>query len=166
MWVRYSIFSYPLYNTWGCVSSVYLFPCDDWENIYTLSYYHHQIESMNYYPSFRVRSWNNGVHCMSSCILRDCFFLKWQTKFVLFATVEVTRIVYEMFNDLRYTESLLFELTTLIYIYCKYNNFWSSILGHQYIIYQKGKFWNTFFIFLVPRIHVRRLDVGFMSLVQ
>ena len=45
------------------------FPCIDWENIYTLSYYHHRIGSMNYYPLFRVRSWNNGVHCMSFCIL-------------------------------------------------------------------------------------------------
>ena len=41
------------------------FSCDDWRNIYTLSYYHHQIGSMNYYPLFRVRSWNNGVRCMS-----------------------------------------------------------------------------------------------------
>ena len=45
------------------------FPCDDWENIYTLSYYHHQIGSMNYNPLFRVRSWNNGVRCMSFYIL-------------------------------------------------------------------------------------------------
>ena len=45
------------------------FPCDDWENIYTLSYYHHQIGSMNYYPLFRVRPWNNCVCCMSLCIL-------------------------------------------------------------------------------------------------
>ena len=30
------------------------FCCDDWENIYTLSYYHLQIGSMNYYPLFRV----------------------------------------------------------------------------------------------------------------
>ena len=45
------------------------FPCDDWENIYTLSYYHHRIGSMNYYPLFRVRSWNNGVRCVSFCIL-------------------------------------------------------------------------------------------------
>ena len=43
--------------------------CDDWENIYTLSYYHQQIESMNYHPLFRVRSWNNGVRCMSIYIL-------------------------------------------------------------------------------------------------
>ena len=46
------------------------FSCDDWENIYTLSYYHHQIGSMNYYPSFRVRSWSTGVRCMSFYILR------------------------------------------------------------------------------------------------
>ena len=27
-------------------------PCDDWENIYTLSYYDHQVGSMNHYPLF------------------------------------------------------------------------------------------------------------------
>ena len=47
-------------------------PCDDWENIYTLSYYHHQIGSMNYYPLFRVRSWNTGVRCMYFYILMFC----------------------------------------------------------------------------------------------
>ena len=45
--------------------SVYHFCCVDWENIYNLSYFHHQIGSMNYYPLFRVKSWNNGVRCMS-----------------------------------------------------------------------------------------------------
>ena len=50
------------------------FPCDDWDNIYTLSY-HHQIGSMKYYPLFRVRSWNNGVRCMSFCILTDIFLV-------------------------------------------------------------------------------------------
>ena len=45
------------------------FPFDDWENIYTLSYYHHQIGSMNYYPLYRVRPWNNDVRCMSLSIL-------------------------------------------------------------------------------------------------
>ena len=29
-----------------------------------LSYYDHQVGSMNYYPLFRVRSWNNGVRCV------------------------------------------------------------------------------------------------------
>ena len=54
------------------------FPCDDWENISiyiyiyinTLSYYHHhQIRSMNYHPLFKVRSWNNGMRCMSLYML-------------------------------------------------------------------------------------------------
>ena len=45
------------------------FLCVDWDNIYTLSYYHHQLGSMNYYPLFRVRSWNNGMRCMSFYIL-------------------------------------------------------------------------------------------------
>ena len=52
-----------------CVAVCFQFthsPCDDWENIYILScYHHHQIGSMNYYPLFRVRSWNNVVRCMS-----------------------------------------------------------------------------------------------------
>ena len=43
---------------------------------HTLSYYHHQIGSMNYYPLFRVRSWNNGVRCMSFCILIVTLFDK------------------------------------------------------------------------------------------
>ena len=38
------------------------------EYIYTLSYYH-QTGSMNYYPLFRVRSWNNVLRCMSFYIL-------------------------------------------------------------------------------------------------
>ena len=39
------------------------------EMIYTLSDYHHQIGSMNYYPMFRGRSWNNGMRCMSIFLL-------------------------------------------------------------------------------------------------
>ena len=60
----------PLYNMWGCVFLVYPLPL--WwlrEYIYILSYDHHQIGSMKYYPLFRDRSWSNGVQCMSSCIL-------------------------------------------------------------------------------------------------
>ena len=41
--------------------------------IYSLSYCHQQIGSMNYYPLFRVRSWNNGVRCMYFFILRNTF---------------------------------------------------------------------------------------------
>ena len=45
------------------------------ERIYTLSYYHNQIGSINYYPLFRVRSWNNGMRCMSLFILMVPFLL-------------------------------------------------------------------------------------------
>ena len=64
--------SYPLYNMLGCVFSVYPFPLwwlREWMYIHTLSYYHHQIGSMNYYPLFRIGSWNNGTRCMSFYIL-------------------------------------------------------------------------------------------------
>ena len=72
VWVRLSILSpLSIYTICGAVCFQFThFPCDDWENIYTLSYYHHQIGSMNYYPLFRVRSWNNGVSCMSFYILK------------------------------------------------------------------------------------------------
>ena len=64
------ILSVILYTICGAVCFQFThFSCDDWENIYTLSCYHHQAESMNYYPLFRVRSWNNGVCCMSLYIL-------------------------------------------------------------------------------------------------
>ena len=56
------------------------FLCDDWENIYTLSYYHHQIGSMNYYPLFRVRSWNNGMRCKSFYILMGVIDIYGQSK--------------------------------------------------------------------------------------
>ena len=69
-------------------------PCDDWENIYiyiyTLSYYHHQIGSMNYYPLFRVKSWNNGVRCMSLHILMwgfDVFLLLAWTSCLTFSQI-------------------------------------------------------------------------------
>ena len=41
----------------------------DCENIDTLYYHHQQIESMIYYPLFMVRSWNNGMRCISLYIL-------------------------------------------------------------------------------------------------
>ena len=39
------------------------------ERIYTLSYYHNQIGTMNDYPLSRVRSWSNGMGFMSLYIL-------------------------------------------------------------------------------------------------
>ena len=75
-WVRLSIFSqlYIIYYMGLCVFS---FPISlvMIERIYTLLYYHHQIVSMNYYPLFRVRSWNNGMRCMSLYILKVEIYL-------------------------------------------------------------------------------------------
>ena len=51
------------------------FSYDDFENTYTLFYYHHQIGSMNHLPLFRVRSWNIGMCCMSVSILRDKIYV-------------------------------------------------------------------------------------------
>ena len=39
------------HTIWGAVCFQFTHSlCDDWENIYVLSYYHHQIGSMNYFP--------------------------------------------------------------------------------------------------------------------
>ena len=72
VWVRLSIFS-PLSIIQYVGLYVFSLPISvvmiEIIYIYTLSYYHHQIGSMNYYPLFRVRSWNNGVRCMSFYII-------------------------------------------------------------------------------------------------
>ena len=61
VWVRWSIFS-PLsiiqYVGAVCFQFTH-FSCDDWENILTLSYYNHQIGSMNYYPLMGQFDWPN-----------------------------------------------------------------------------------------------------------
>ena len=82
VWVRLSIFSQlSKYTIGGAVCFQFThFLCDDWENIYTLSYYHNQIGSMNYYPLFRVRSWNNDMRYMSFYILiaiQNCIMSKY-----------------------------------------------------------------------------------------
>ena len=45
------------------------FAYDGCENTCTLSYHHHQIGCMTHLPLFRVRSWKNGITCMSFYIL-------------------------------------------------------------------------------------------------
>ena len=73
VWARLSIFSQlsVIHYTicWAVCFQFTHFLCDDWENIYNLSYHHHQIGSLSYYPLFRVRSWDSGMHCMSFHIL-------------------------------------------------------------------------------------------------
>ena len=68
VWVRLRIFS-----KLSIIQYMGLYVCSlpNWWLIeyIALSYYHHQIGSMNYYPLFRVRSWNNGIRCMSLYIL-------------------------------------------------------------------------------------------------
>ena len=69
------ILSFTHYTLCGAVCFQFTHsPCDDWENIYTLFYHHHQMGSMNYYPLFKVRSWNNGVRCMSFYILMNLWY--------------------------------------------------------------------------------------------
>ena len=57
------VIQYTIYGA-VCFQFTHL-PCDDWDNIYALPYYHHRIGSIDYYPLFRVRSWNNGIRCIS-----------------------------------------------------------------------------------------------------
>ena len=70
VWVRLSIFSQLsiVHYMWLCVFSLPI-SCMMTEKVYTLSYYHHRIGGMNYYPLLRVRSWNNGMRCLSLYIL-------------------------------------------------------------------------------------------------
>ena len=65
VWVRLSIFSQLsiIQYMWLCDFSLPISLVIT-ERINTLSYYHHQIGSMNYHPLYRVRSWNNGMCCM------------------------------------------------------------------------------------------------------
>ena len=53
-----------------CVFSLHLSFYDNIENMSSQSYYH-QIGSMTHLPLFMVRSWNNGMSCMSFYILID-----------------------------------------------------------------------------------------------
>ena len=79
VWVRLSLFSQlSIIQYIGlCVFSVPI-SLVIIESIYTLSYYHHQIGNMNYYPLFRVRSWNNGMRFMSLYILRSLIEPGWR----------------------------------------------------------------------------------------
>ena len=72
------------YRMYGAVFSVYPFPLW-WLRKYILSYYHHQIGSMNYHPLFRVRSWNNGMRCMSLYILIE---YRMNVKYIFFFFVK------------------------------------------------------------------------------
>ena len=62
VWVRLSISSVIHYTMCGTLCFQFThFPRDDRDYIYLLS---SSIGSMNYYPLFRVRSWNNDMRCV------------------------------------------------------------------------------------------------------
>ena len=70
VWVRLSIFSHlSIVQYMGLGVSSLPISLVMIERTYTLSYHHHQLGNINYYPLFRVRSWNNGVRCVSLSIL-------------------------------------------------------------------------------------------------
>ena len=62
-----SVIHYTIYGA-VCFQFTY-FCCDDRENIYTLSYYHHQIGSMNYYPLLRVNTNELIIYNKDICIV-------------------------------------------------------------------------------------------------
>ena len=63
-------FSVIYYTIYGAVCFQFTnSPCDDWENIHFVLSSSSNRNYMNYYPLFRVRSWNNGMRCMSLYIL-------------------------------------------------------------------------------------------------
>ena len=82
------------------------------ERIYTLSYYHHQTGRMNFYPLFRVGSWNNGMHCMSlSILLTVVCLLIWDLQSSVVAITNVTHLLY------REASEILNHWNSPIYIY-------------------------------------------------
>ena len=94
VWVRLSVFlhlSIILQYMGLCVFSL-LISLVMIERIYTLSYYHHQIGNMNYSPLFRVRSWNNGVRCMSLYILNNNIYSLF-TIIILIIVIITNRII-------------------------------------------------------------------------
>ena len=71
LWSKINVFEH-LLNLWNLEWTPSRFIGEMFkENICTLSY-HHQNGSMNYYPLFTVRAWNNNMRCMSFYILLLC----------------------------------------------------------------------------------------------
>ena len=63
IWSIFSIIFIVIY--WSVCIQLTHFSFDHCENRCTLSYYHYQIGSIAHSLLFRVRSWNNGMRCMS-----------------------------------------------------------------------------------------------------
>ena len=65
---------------------------------------------MNYYPLFRVRSWNNGVRCMSICILMTTLM------FPVYQTQHTPRIL--TFHSTRYQHSFIIHFGVVTFKTC------------------------------------------------
>ena len=104
------------------------FPCDDWENIYTLSYYHHQIGSMNYYPLFRVRSWNNGVCCM-------CFYILIYIYIYIYIFRVMVITVFEMKFHVRV---LQLYLTTITSWFAHHKIHFDNLCSRWAVLHKRG----------------------------
>ena len=106
------------YTIYGAVCFQFThFPCGDWEITYTLSYYHHQIGSMNYYPLFMVTSWNNVMRCILYTLLNMsniCYI--WSIR-VAELPVTLVGLVISIKRQCEYMISKKFEV-------CR----WSSVL--------------------------------------
>ena len=73
------------------------FSYDDCENTCTLSYYHHQIGSITHLPLSMVRSWNNGVRCMTLYICMHIYFYRseiWVAQVVTVVDISVFKFEY------------------------------------------------------------------------
>ena len=86
-----------------------------WARFNTLSYYHHQIGSMNYYPLFMVGSWNNGVRCMSLYIPKIKIYLDnskrdpWTNFLIRFLIAKVCGFFCSLFEAWNVIFRILFQ---------------------------------------------------------
>ena len=99
MFVRHILF-YAIYEA-VCIQLTH-FSNGNCENTCTLSYYHHHIGSMTYLSLFRVRSWNNGLRCVSLCILMLISFTEVTCNISLFSPhlFVTVRYLFQESNDI------------------------------------------------------------------
>ena len=101
--------------------SVYPIPSRWFREYIALSYYHHQIGNMNYYPLFRVRSCNNGMRCMS-------FIFFW--RFYL---------IYPINNSQNVYRPILSEITLYDYFFTLTFPSFNTVLMNEC----RGESWST-----------------------
>ena len=114
-----------------------LLHCDDWENVYTLPYYHHQIGNMN--PLFRVRSWKNGMRCMPLYILITGTWTIMKSPQCLLSlrpkiTGPMARRLTSWMNKMRIGAYISIKMPIYIYMY---------IIFLEAIKYATGWYWQT-----------------------